>query len=75
MSDPCHGSEPGPGAGAVDGEEQRDQTSSVPRFLLGCDDDELDMGQMEAGMKNNMYREEDMEDDEDDSVGGRKLQV
>lgn len=63
MSEPCDG----PGAGAGQGRDRRD----VPRFVLGCEDDEQDAGQMEAGMKNEMYREEEMEDDEDESVSGR----
>lgn len=67
MSEPCDGPEPGPGAGEGQGRGQRD----VPRFILGCEDDEQGMGQMEAGMKNKMYREEDMEDDEDESVSDR----
>lgn len=63
MSEPCDG----PGAGAGQGRDRRD----VPRFVLGCEDDEQYASQMEAGMKNEMYREEEMEDDEDESVSGR----
>ncbi|XP_044048643.1 inositol hexakisphosphate and diphosphoinositol-pentakisphosphate kinase 2 isoform X3 [Siniperca chuatsi] len=64
MSEPCNG--PGPGAG----EGQRD----VPRFMVGCEDDEQDMGQMETGMKNEMFREEEMEDD-DESPPERQIVV
>ncbi|XP_041795800.1 inositol hexakisphosphate and diphosphoinositol-pentakisphosphate kinase 1 isoform X2 [Chelmon rostratus] len=71
MSEPCDGPEPGPGAGEGQGRGQRD----VPRFILGCEDDEQGMGQMEAGMKNKMYREEDMEDDEDESPPERQIVV
>ncbi len=67
MSEPCNGPGLGPGAGEGRGRSQSD----VPRFLLGCEDDEHEMGRMEAGMKNKMYREEDMEDDEDESVSDR----
>lgn len=63
MTEPCDG----PGAGEGQGRDQRD----VPRFMLGCEDDEQDMGQMETGMKSEMYREEEMEDDEDESVSDR----
>lgn len=60
MSKPCDGS----GAGARLGRGRRD----VPRLVLAHEDDERDAGQMEASVKNEMYREEDMEDDEDESV-------
>uniref|UniRef100_A0A8C4DFC8 Inositol hexakisphosphate and diphosphoinositol-pentakisphosphate kinase n=1 Tax=Dicentrarchus labrax TaxID=13489 RepID=A0A8C4DFC8_DICLA len=75
MFKPCNGPGPGqeirPGAGEGLGQGQRD----IPRFVLGCEDDEQDMGQMEAGMKNEMYREEDMEDDEDESPPERQIVV
>uniref|UniRef100_UPI0037E72DF3 inositol hexakisphosphate and diphosphoinositol-pentakisphosphate kinase 2-like n=1 Tax=Semicossyphus pulcher TaxID=241346 RepID=UPI0037E72DF3 len=78
MSEPCDGSglglELGPGAGEEDGKAGRDQRH-VPRFVVGCEDDELDMGQMEAGMKNEMFREEDMEEDEDESPPERQIVV
>lgn len=61
MSEACDG----PGDGHEEGRDRRD----VPWFVVGCGDDEQDMGQMEAGMKNEMFREEDMEDYEDESVG------
>lgn len=60
MSEPCDGS----GAGAGLGRCRRD----VPRLLLAPEDDERDAGQMEASVKNEMYREEDMEEEEDESV-------
>ncbi|KAK2842621.1 hypothetical protein Q5P01_012821 [Channa striata] len=56
MSEICDG--PGPGDGQ--GWDYRD----VPRFVVGCDDDEQHVDQVEAGMKSEMFREEDMEDDE-----------
>ncbi|XP_070687435.1 inositol hexakisphosphate and diphosphoinositol-pentakisphosphate kinase 2 isoform X4 [Pempheris klunzingeri] len=59
MSEPCD--RPGPGPGEGQGRGQRD----APRFVVGCEDDEQDMGQTEAGMKNEMFREEDMEDDDE----------
>lgn len=61
-------SEPRDGAGPEAGERQGLGQREVPRFVVGCEDDEQDMGQMETGMKNEMYREEEMEDDEDESV-------
>ncbi|XP_073328415.1 inositol hexakisphosphate and diphosphoinositol-pentakisphosphate kinase 1-like isoform X2 [Pagrus major] len=63
MTEPCDGE--------GQGRDQRD----VPRFVLGCEDDEHDSGQMETGMKNEMYREEDMEDDEDESPPERQIVV
>lgn len=63
MSKPLTGPEPK--------EEQGRSHAVVPRFVVGCEDDEPDMGQMEAGMKNEMYREEEMEDDDDESVSDR----
>ncbi|XP_076589172.1 inositol hexakisphosphate and diphosphoinositol-pentakisphosphate kinase 1 isoform X3 [Chaetodon auriga] len=73
MSEPCDGPGPGPGPGAGDGQGrgQRD----VPRFVLGCDDDEQGMCQMDAGMRNEMYREEEMEDDDDESPPERQIVV
>lgn len=62
-------SEPRNGPGSV--EEQARIRRDVPRFVIGCEEDEQDMGQMEAGMKNEMFREEDMEDDENESVRKR----
>uniref|UniRef100_A0A3Q1B2R5 Inositol hexakisphosphate and diphosphoinositol-pentakisphosphate kinase n=1 Tax=Amphiprion ocellaris TaxID=80972 RepID=A0A3Q1B2R5_AMPOC len=67
MSEPCDG----PGPGEERGRSQRD----VPLFVVGCEDDEQDMGQMEAGMKNEMFREEEMEDDEDESPSERQIVV
>ncbi|XP_074489967.1 inositol hexakisphosphate and diphosphoinositol-pentakisphosphate kinase 1 isoform X5 [Sebastes fasciatus] len=71
MSETCDGPEPGPGAREGQGRGGRD----VPRFVVGCGDDEHDMGQMEAGMKNEMFREEEMEDDEDESPPERQIVV
>lgn len=71
MSEPCDGPGPGQGPGAGAGEGQGQSQRDVPRFLVGSDDDEQDMGQMEAGMKNEMFREEEMEDDDDESVSDR----
>ncbi|KAL7401517.1 hypothetical protein ABVT39_000932 [Epinephelus coioides] len=63
----CDGPRPGDGQGRSD----RD----VPRFVIGCGDDEHDMGQMEAGMRNEMCREEEMEDYEDESPPERQIVV
>ncbi|XP_071348333.1 inositol hexakisphosphate and diphosphoinositol-pentakisphosphate kinase 2-like isoform X3 [Trachinotus anak] len=73
MSEPCEGpgARAGAGAGAAQGRGDRD----VPRFVVGCEDDEQDMGQMEAGMKNEMFREEEMEDDDDESPSERQIVV
>ncbi|XP_070827520.1 inositol hexakisphosphate and diphosphoinositol-pentakisphosphate kinase 2 isoform X4 [Chaetodon trifascialis] len=71
MSEPCDGPGLGPRAGEGQGRGQRD----VPRFVLGCDDDEQGMCQLEAGMRNEMYREEEMEDDEDESPPERQIVV
>lgn len=60
MSEPSDG----PGAGARQGRGRRD----VPRLVLAGEGDEQDAGQMEADLKNEMYREKDVEDDEDESV-------
>ncbi|TNN79900.1 Inositol hexakisphosphate and diphosphoinositol-pentakisphosphate kinase 1 [Liparis tanakae] len=67
MSEACGG----PGDGHEEGRDRRD----VPWFVVGCGDDEQDMGQMEAGMKNEMFREEDMEDYEDESPPERQIVV
>ncbi|XP_075326535.1 inositol hexakisphosphate and diphosphoinositol-pentakisphosphate kinase 1 isoform X8 [Odontesthes bonariensis] len=66
-------SEPFKGRGPV--KEQGRVHRNVPRFVVGCEDDEQDMGQMEAGMKKEMFREEDMEDDEDESPSERQIIV
>ncbi|XP_022612163.1 inositol hexakisphosphate and diphosphoinositol-pentakisphosphate kinase 1-like isoform X1 [Seriola dumerili] len=71
MSEPCEG--PGAGSGAEDGKGRGDR--DCPRFVVGCEDDEQDMGQMETGMKNEMFREEEMEDDEDESPSERQIVV
>ncbi|XP_049429281.1 inositol hexakisphosphate and diphosphoinositol-pentakisphosphate kinase 1 isoform X1 [Epinephelus fuscoguttatus] len=63
----CDGPRPGDGQGRSD----RD----VPRFVIGCGDDKYDMGQMEAGMRNEMCREEEMEDYEDESPPERQIVV
>ncbi|XP_019116695.1 inositol hexakisphosphate and diphosphoinositol-pentakisphosphate kinase 2 isoform X5 [Larimichthys crocea] len=76
MSEPCHGKTgPVSASGSVSGEGQGRNQRDVPRFVLGCEDDEQDMGQMETGMKNKMYREEDMKDDEDESPSERQIVV
>ncbi|KAM4734800.1 inositol hexakisphosphate and diphosphoinositol-pentakisphosphate kinase 2 isoform 2-T2 [Anableps anableps] len=67
MSEPCNG--PGP-------VEERGQIhGDVPRFVIGCEEDEQDMGQMEAGMKNEMFRHKNMEDDENESPSERQIVV
>ncbi|XP_038562102.1 inositol hexakisphosphate and diphosphoinositol-pentakisphosphate kinase 2 isoform X5 [Micropterus salmoides] len=68
-------SEPRDGAGPEAGERQGLGQRDVPRFVVGCEDDEQDMGQMETGMKNEMFREEEMEDDEDESPPERQIVV
>ena len=65
MSEPCNGLTSGEGTGQ--GQGQRD----TPRFLVGCEDDEQHLGQTEASMKNEMFREEELEDDDDESVSNR----
>ncbi|XP_047451742.1 inositol hexakisphosphate and diphosphoinositol-pentakisphosphate kinase 2 isoform X11 [Mugil cephalus] len=67
MSEPLTGPEPKV--------EQGSSLAVVPRFVVGCEDDEQDMGQMEAGMKNEMFREEDMEEDDDASPSERQIVV
>ncbi|XP_034091803.1 inositol hexakisphosphate and diphosphoinositol-pentakisphosphate kinase 1 isoform X4 [Gymnodraco acuticeps] len=73
------GAEAGEGEGAGEGErealERGRSHRDVPRFVIGCGDDEQDMGQMEAGMKNEMFREEDMEGDDDESPPERQIVV
>ncbi|XP_065813029.1 inositol hexakisphosphate and diphosphoinositol-pentakisphosphate kinase 2-like isoform X10 [Labrus bergylta] len=78
MSESCNG--PGPGVGLAPGAVEAEGPAGqgqreVPRFLVGCEDDEQDMGQMEAGMKNEMFREEDMEDDDYESPPERQILV
>lgn len=69
MSELCNG--PGPA------EEQGRSHRDVPRFVIGCEDDEHDMDQMDAGMKKETFPEENMEDDdENESVSnGLKLHI
>ncbi|XP_053176017.1 inositol hexakisphosphate and diphosphoinositol-pentakisphosphate kinase 1 isoform X1 [Scomber japonicus] len=69
MSEPCNGLTPGEGTGQ--GQGQRD----TPRFLVGCEDDEQHLGQTEASMKNEMFREEELEDDDDESPSERQIVV
>ncbi|KAK5927591.1 hypothetical protein CgunFtcFv8_012731 [Champsocephalus gunnari] len=71
------GAEAGEGEGAGEREalERGRSHRDVPRFVIGCGDDEQDMGQMEAGMKNEMFREEDMEGDDDESPPERQIVV
>lgn len=63
MSEPCNG----PGPVQERGRIRRD----VPRFVIGCEEDEQDMGQMEAGMKNEMLHQDDMEVYKNESVSER----
>uniref|UniRef100_A0A7N8WU50 Inositol hexakisphosphate and diphosphoinositol-pentakisphosphate kinase n=1 Tax=Mastacembelus armatus TaxID=205130 RepID=A0A7N8WU50_9TELE len=65
------GPRPGPGAGDGQGWDHRD----VPRFVVGCDNDEQDIYQMETGMNDKMFQEEDMEDDDDESQSERQIVV
>ncbi|XP_013876733.1 inositol hexakisphosphate and diphosphoinositol-pentakisphosphate kinase 2 [Austrofundulus limnaeus] len=68
MSELCNG--PGPV------EEQGRSRRDVPRFVIGCEDDEQDMDQMDAGMKKETFREENMEDDdENESLSERQIVV
>ncbi|XP_037834113.1 inositol hexakisphosphate and diphosphoinositol-pentakisphosphate kinase 2 isoform X4 [Kryptolebias marmoratus] len=68
MSELCNG----PGRAEEQGWSRRD----VPRFVIGCEEDEQDMGQMDAGMKKETFREEDMEDeDENESPSERQIVV
>ncbi|XP_041651265.1 inositol hexakisphosphate and diphosphoinositol-pentakisphosphate kinase 2-like isoform X4 [Cheilinus undulatus] len=75
MSESCRGPGLGLGPEAVKVEGQVGRgLRDVPRFVVGDEDDEPDMGQMETGMKNEMFREEDM-DDEDESPPERQIVV
>ncbi|CAN9498828.1 unnamed protein product [Ophioblennius macclurei] len=47
----------------------------VPHFVIGCEDDERDMGQTEAGMNNEPFQEEEMEDNEDELPVERQIVV
>uniref|UniRef100_A0A146X6C5 Inositol hexakisphosphate and diphosphoinositol-pentakisphosphate kinase n=1 Tax=Fundulus heteroclitus TaxID=8078 RepID=A0A146X6C5_FUNHE len=67
MSEPCNGPGPAEERGRIGG--------GVPCSVIGCEEDEQDMGQMEAGMKNEMLRQEDMEDDENESPSERQILV
>lgn len=54
-------------------EKQGQSRRDVPRFVIGCEEDEHDMGQMDAGMMKETVREENMEDDdENESVSDDK---
>ncbi|CAJ1056082.1 inositol hexakisphosphate and diphosphoinositol-pentakisphosphate kinase 2-like isoform X2 [Xyrichtys novacula] len=78
MSEPCFrpGLRLALGPRAVEREGQVGRSRrGVPRFVVGSEDDEQDLGQMEVGMKNEMFREEDMEDDEDESPPERQIVV
>uniref|UniRef100_A0A672JD66 Inositol hexakisphosphate and diphosphoinositol-pentakisphosphate kinase n=1 Tax=Salarias fasciatus TaxID=181472 RepID=A0A672JD66_SALFA len=63
------------GPGLRTGDARGPSGRDVPRFVIGCDDDERDMGQAEAGMRNEMFREEEMEGDEDESPAERQIVV
>ncbi|XP_060932584.1 inositol hexakisphosphate and diphosphoinositol-pentakisphosphate kinase 1 isoform X2 [Limanda limanda] len=67
MSEPC--GRPAPGSW-----EERSYRNA-PLFVVGSEDDEQDMGQVETGMRNEMFREEEMEDDEDGSPSERQIVV
>ncbi|XP_027882773.1 inositol hexakisphosphate and diphosphoinositol-pentakisphosphate kinase 2 isoform X3 [Xiphophorus couchianus] len=67
MSEPCNR----PGPVQERGRIRRD----VPRFVIGCEEDEQDMGQMEAGMKNEMLHQDDMEVYENESPSERQIVV
>ncbi|XP_008408959.1 inositol hexakisphosphate and diphosphoinositol-pentakisphosphate kinase 2 isoform X15 [Poecilia reticulata] len=67
MSEPCNGPRPVEERGRI----RRD----VPRFVIGCEEDEQDMGQMEAGMKNEMLHQDDMEVYENESPSERQIVV
>ncbi|XP_034444840.1 inositol hexakisphosphate and diphosphoinositol-pentakisphosphate kinase 1 isoform X1 [Hippoglossus hippoglossus] len=69
MSEPCDG----PAPGAWEGRGRSDR--NAPLFVVGGEDDEQDMGQVETGMRNEMFREEEMEDDEDESPPERQIVV
>lgn len=60
--------EPCVGAGSED--KQGWSHRGIPRFVVGCENDECDMGQTDTGMKNDMFRGEEMDDD-DESVSSR----
>ncbi|XP_029909555.1 inositol hexakisphosphate and diphosphoinositol-pentakisphosphate kinase 1 isoform X4 [Myripristis murdjan] len=67
MSEACAG-----GGGAIHGRGHRD----VPHFVVGCEDDEQHMGQMEGGMKNKVFSVEgEMEDEDDESPSERQIVV
>ncbi|XP_042080571.1 inositol hexakisphosphate and diphosphoinositol-pentakisphosphate kinase 1 isoform X4 [Maylandia zebra] len=46
----------------------------IPQFVVGYENYQRDMGQMDAGMKNEMFREEEMDDD-DESPSERQIVV
>ncbi|KAM7415043.1 hypothetical protein PAMA_019732 [Pampus argenteus] len=74
MSEPYDG----PRAGTGEGEEEEGQGRGhrdAPRFVVGCEDDEQDVGQMDVDMKNEMFREEEMEDEDDESPSERQIVV
>ncbi|XP_030587089.1 inositol hexakisphosphate and diphosphoinositol-pentakisphosphate kinase 1 isoform X1 [Archocentrus centrarchus] len=60
------------GAGSEDkqGRSHRD----IPRFVVGCENDDCDMGQTDTGLKNKMFRGEEMDDD-DESPSERQIVV
>ncbi|XP_029377847.1 inositol hexakisphosphate and diphosphoinositol-pentakisphosphate kinase 2 isoform X1 [Echeneis naucrates] len=67
MSKPCKGTGPEEGQDRGDGD--------IALFVVGCEDDEQNMGEVEPGMKCEMFREEEMEDDEDESPSERQIVV
>nr|XP_057930639.1 inositol hexakisphosphate and diphosphoinositol-pentakisphosphate kinase 1 isoform X2 [Doryrhamphus excisus] len=65
MSQPCDGLGPGAGEG-----QRRSSTDSA-----SVEDDQSDVRHMESDMKIDMFREEDMEDEDDDSPSERQIVV
>ncbi|XP_076026280.1 inositol hexakisphosphate and diphosphoinositol-pentakisphosphate kinase 1 isoform X2 [Genypterus blacodes] len=47
----------------------------IPRFMVGSEDDEQDLGLKQTGMKNEMFQENKMEDEEDESPSERQIVV
>ncbi|XP_055365974.1 inositol hexakisphosphate and diphosphoinositol-pentakisphosphate kinase 1 isoform X2 [Betta splendens] len=70
MSEIFDGLRPGPGTEEGQVWNHRD----VPRFVVGCDDDEHDMDQVEFGMKSGAFEEDEMEED-DESPSERQIVV
>lgn len=43
----------------------------IPRFVVGSEDDEQDLGPKQADMKNEVFQESEVEDEEDEEVSSR----